>query len=495
MAMATSPITRIAIARLLASPQSSQVHCALWQNEPNAFFTDWLGVDVWQRQLDIACAIRDYRRVAVKSCHSAGKSFIAARLVLWFLHAFPHSIVITTAPTANQVENILWREVRTAYQNSKKKLLGRCLNTRYDIASDWYALGFKAEDTQPDRFQGFHAEHALVIIDEASGVSPLVYQALESIMSSESARMLLIGNPTSTDGSFYDAFHSNRSLFQTLTISAFDTPNFTSPDQAVVRPYLITPAWTHDVIRSFGEDSPYVQSRIYATFPMQGETTLIPLAWIETSLAQVQPTTSPPRPRPCAISAGLDVARFGSDENALCIRQQNTVLAEYSWNSLDTMGTVGKTRELLDPYLADLDAINVDVIGVGSGVADRLREEGYPVQDINVSCKPSDPQKFANLRCELWWDVRERFRVHELQGNLTETTIAQLSSVRYSYDSKHTHPIIESKADAKKRGIKSPDRADALLLAFYQPHSTSYNTTRFDSALLWESVRESPWRW
>ena len=424
---------------------------------PVAFIRDWLGADLWAKQIEIAEAVRDHRRVAVKSCHASGKSFLSARLVIWFLHAYPNSVVITTAPTANQVANILWREIGAAYRNTRRPLLGRCLTTRYEIAPSWYALGFKSEDTAPDRFQGFHAEHALVVIDEAAGVAEAVYEALDAILTSESARMLLIGNPTAPNGVFYDAFHSARSLYHLITITAQDTPNVQTGK--VVRPYLVTQQWVDDAIAKHGEDSPYVRSRVYAEFPPVGDNTLIPLAWIEAATQrQIEAVDAP-------LEAGLDVARMGSDETALCIRRGPRVIAEHAWSGMDTMATVGRVRSILADY-PGLAALKVDVIGIGAGVADRLREEGYPVVDVNVSSRASDSEQFGNLRCELWWNLRERFQAGEIAGPLDDTTMGQLSSIRYTYDSRHTRPVIESKEQAKKRGQRSPDRAEALLLAF-----------------------------
>src|SRR5690242_4601257 len=190
------------------------------RRDPAAFMRVWLGADLWDKQIAIAESVRDHRRTAVKSCHGSGKSFLAARIVVWFLHAFPSSVVLTTAPTQNQVRNILWRNVNAAYDNKRQPLLGRCLQTEIDIAPDWYALGFKSEDTAADRFQGFHAENALVVIDEAAGVDDRVYEALDAVMTSEAARQLLIGNPTNPRGEFYDAFHSKRHMYNTITIKA-----------------------------------------------------------------------------------------------------------------------------------------------------------------------------------------------------------------------------------------------------------------------------------
>lgn len=438
------------------------------REQPAEFIRDWLGADLWSKQIEIAEAVRDHRRVAVKSCHSSGKSYLSARIVLWFLHAYPGAVVITTAPTANQVRNILWRELRSAFHAAPKPLLGRCLVDRVEITPDWYALGFKADDAAPDRFQGFHAERILIVIDEAAGVAESVFGALDAIMTSEYARMLMIGNPTSTAGKFYEAFHGARAVYHTITIAAADTPNIQAGK--TIRPYLITQQWIDEAIAEHGEESPYIASRVHAEFPAFGLNTLIPLAWIEAAHQADAPEVDEDGETP--IEAGVDVARSGDDENALCLRRGPQILEQYAWTGMDTMETVGRVRELLEPYRAQLGSVKIDVIGVGAGVADRLRELDYPVVDVNVARKPTSSDEFANLRCELWWNLRERFRLGEIIGPIDEKAQGQLSDIRYKYDSRHTKPIIERKEDAKKRGVRSPDRAEAMLLAFMTPPVT-----------------------
>lgn len=448
------------------------------RQDPAAFMREWLGVDLWAKQVEVAESVRDHRRTAVKSCHGAGKSYLAARIVIWFLHAFPASICLTTAPTNNQVRNILWRNIGAAYRSSKGPLLGRCLTTQIDVAPDWYALGFKADDTASDRFQGFHAENALVVIDEAAGVDDRVHDALDAVMTSEQARQLLIGNPTNPVGEFREAFHKNRALFNCITIKASDTPNLTAG--RTVRPYLITQQWIDDAIEKHGRESPYVVARVDAEFPDVSDNNLIPLSQIEAADARVDDGDQPPA-GPGELEAGLDVARMGSDESALCVRRGIQVVSEHAWSGMDTMETVGRVRNLL-PDPKQLSALKVDVIGIGAGVADRLKESGYPVVEVNVGASSSDPQQWPNLRHELWWNLRERFREGTIGGPIDGMTVGQLSNVRYRYDSRHTKPIIESKDDMKRRGVRSPDRAEALMLAFTNPATGQGLVDGFDYA-------------
>ena len=174
------------------------------------------------RFLEQRLADNDY--VAVRSCNGAGKTYTAALATIWWLLAHDKAIVVTTAPTDRQVRELLWREIRAIHRENSDIIGGRISQTKLEIAEQHYAFGFS---TNTDvRFQGFHHEHILIVVDEASGVRPEIFEAIQGSMTSGDAKVLMIGNPTSLDGVFYDAFHKNRERWTTIHISASDTPNF-----------------------------------------------------------------------------------------------------------------------------------------------------------------------------------------------------------------------------------------------------------------------------
>lgn len=435
------------------------------------FIVRTLGGDPWDKQIEIADAVDDNRYVAVASCHGAGKSHIAARIALAFLHTRARSVVITTAPTARQVQHVLWREINAAYRGAKYPLLGRCLTTRYEIAPEWYAIGFKAKATpgisEDDTFQGFHADNVLVIFDEAAGVPESVFGSLDAAMTSENAHMLMIGNPTSVSGQFREAFHRNRSLFKTIKISAFDTPNFQIEGDEPTRPYLVTKRWVREVIAKRGEGSPYVQSRVYANFPEIGTNKLIPLSWIEAAEAR-----SYARSDEKGVIVGIDAARFGDDETSLSVRRGTTLVKHIHWQGLSLTQSRNEVKKQLRDFKS-VEEIRVDAIGLGAGLADMLREEGFTVYDVNASAKSSDPEEWPNFRHEMWWQLRERFNIEhpmisvDPRCGLDEEAMAQLSDIEYSFkDTRFQGAIIEPKEETKKRTGTSPDRAESLALAY-----------------------------
>lgn len=448
------------------------------KTDPVWWVKNVLGVVPWEKQCEILNAIRNHSRVAVRSCHGVGKSFIAGNAILWFLYNFPWSIVLSTAPTWRQVEKLVWREVRAGYKRARVPLGGRILPKSPEIQivqDEWYAIGLSTND--PDRFQGFHEKYILVVVDEAAGVPEDIFEAIEGVLTSEHARLLLLGNPTSLSGTFYNAFRGPG--WHTIAISAFDTPNFTAfgiteEDIAngtweakitgpLPNPKLITPAWAADKYLRWGPESPAYQARVKGQFPTEADDTLIPLAWIEAAMEREWPDGMEP------VELGVDVARFGSDKTVIATRHGLKVLPLKVFAKQNTMETVGHVIIEFREQQAKL--IKVDDIGVGGGVVDRLAEQGFPVIGIDVAEAASNPQRFANRRSELWWMMRELLnpdsRVNPCPISLPkdDELLADLCGIKYKITSKGQIKV-EEKEETKKRLGRSPDRGDAVVLAF-----------------------------
>ena len=287
------------------------------KTDPVWWIENVLGDRLWEKQKQVVRSVVDNRETSVKSCHAAGKSFMASRVALWFLYNHAPSIVITTAPTDRQVRGILWKEIAAAHTRALVPLGGEVITKQIKIAPDWFAWGFTAPDYDPDRFQGFHSESVLVVVDEAAGVSAKIYEAIASILSGEHCRLLNIENPTDETGDIGRSF--KRASTSKFTISAFDTPNLSAFDITpeditegkwkekitgdLPCPYLITPQFVSESIERWGGGSPFWESRILANFPSAATDSLIPWALIER--AQREPMIDG------AILLGVDVARFG----------------------------------------------------------------------------------------------------------------------------------------------------------------------------------------
>jgi len=448
------------------------------------FFNEWiLGGTFWSKQEEIILSVRDNRYTTVRACHDVGKTYIAARTALWFLYSHPQSIVVSTAPTMRQVENLLWRELRSAHEASNQPLGGEALKTRLDIAPDWYAIGASSGD--PDKLQGFHAASGdiLIIIDEAAGVAEPAFEAIEGMMTSEKARMLMIGNPTSDSGSFRESHHS-WDYSNKIHISVFDTPNFVNngirtledlkevnlDNVEIVSPWLVSPRWAFEKIDSWGIDSPMFQARVLGNFPSESVNTIIPLNYIELAYekehrAKLEEAGGP-------LRLGVDPARFGNDETVITPRYGGFIPEQAITFKESTTATAGRILQYSSPRPV---FIGIDVDGLGGGVYDTLSDaniDGIAEIHNNAKALPdSTGLTFANLASQLWWRAREMFIAGELAIPKDDKLIMQLSTRKYKFTGRGL--TIESKDDWKARYKgKSPDRADSLIYSLADIIST-----------------------
>lgn len=445
------------------------------REDPVYFVRDYLGSEPWPKQAEILDAVRDNKEVAVASCHAAGKSWISARAVLWFNYTHKLSRVVTTAPTFDQVRDILWQEIRLAYASSKVDLGGKLLDTRLDLGPNWFATGRSTNDA--NRFQGAHSSKGsiLVVADEAAGIEPDIWVGIDGILTSQDSHLLAIGNPTESSGEFFEMF--KRPGVVKIHISAFDTPNFTAFGITIedIRsgewrakitgplpaPWLITPEWVADKWQKWcggsqaGEDNPLWVSRVLGQFPNTSNDTLIPLIWItkamERSLVPGEPS-----------ALGCDIARYGGDETVILHRRGPVARIAKATFQEDTMQTTGRVIAALAATGATEARIDAD--GLGAGVFDRLHEQGKPAIEMHSGQSPRDKERFLNARAEWFWALRERFETGDIDID-DEDLAAQLANIKYKFTSRGQTQI-ESKDDMKRRGVHSPDRADALMLAY-----------------------------
>ena len=229
--------------------EQREEHCA----SPVRFAQEVLGVTLWSKQEEVLEALKDHRRVAVKSGNGLGKGFSATVAILWFLYCHDDAVVLSTAPTFRQVRHVLWREVHRRYNQAKYGLGGRLLDTRLELSEGRFALGLSADNG--DELQGFHSPNMLIVVDEAEGVSEPIYEAIEAVMTSENCRLLMIGNPTTMSGSFRRAFYEDRDLYHTVTISALDSPNVTG--EKTVKG-LTTKRWVEERRKVWGRGEPHL---------------------------------------------------------------------------------------------------------------------------------------------------------------------------------------------------------------------------------------------
>ena len=436
---------------------------------PLEFASEVLGVKLWAKQREVLGSLVEHLRVAVKSGNGLGKGFCAAVALLWFIHVHKDAaIALSTAPTFRQVRHVLWRQVRRLYWPNSKLLGGKMFDTRWEIDDGRYAMGLSAESA--DQFQGFHSPNMLIVVDEAEGVSDEIYEAIEAVMTSADPLLLLIGNPTTVTGAFRRAFYEERHLYHNITISALDSPNVR--EGKTVIPGLTSARWVEERRETWGEDNPIYRARVLGEFPDQAEDTLIGLSHVEAAVQRwaadreggaVETTGE--------VVLAVDVARFGSDRSVILRRQGSRVMEVRTFRNMDTMQLAGWVAAAIRE--TSPERVCVDEIGVGAGVVDRLKEQGFPIRGINVARRASQERLFANVRAEGYWRLKELFASGEIAIPDDHQLMGELAALRYSYDSQG-RVLMESKEAMRQRGLPSPDKADALMLAFLE----SANKTR-----------------
>ena len=433
---------------------------------PVGFAREVLGARLWEKQEEVLTALTENRRVAVKAGNGLGKGFCAAVAVLWFLYAHrDQAIVLSTAPTFRQVRHILWRQIHRLYRPAAETLGGKMLDTRWELSDDRYAMGLSADSA--DQFQGFHSPNMFIVVDEAEGVSDEIYEAVESVMTSADPLLLLIGNPTTMEGAFRRAFYEERTLYRNITISALESPNVQAG--RVVFPGLTTATWVEERREIWGEENPVYRARVLGEFPEQGEDTLFSLRNIESAVDRLPPSPAAEGDGTEPVVLAVDVARYGSDRSVILRRRGDRVEDIQVLRQMDTMQLAARVAASIREH--EQVQLHIDEVGVGAGVVDRLRELGHRVRGINVANRARQERTYLNLRAEGYWTLAERFNTGRISIPADNQLIGELAAMRYGYDKQTNRLKIESKDDMRKRGLPSPDIADALMLAFLPPAS------------------------
>lgn len=429
----------------------------LYRDDPVGFIRDILDERPWSIQERIALSVRDNPNTAVPSCFGSGKDWIAARIGLWWVAT--GGVLVATSNSFPQLRDIFWRELRKGH---KRGLLpGNPTNgndLRWEIDDYHFAIGRKPDDNDPEGLQGTHAARVLVIVDEANGVGAPLWEATNGLVVNEQSRRLAIGNPWEPQGPFYEACRS--STWHVIPVSVFDTPNFTGePVPQKAKDELVTPFWVEERRAEGLEGTPWWTAKVLGQFPDSASDQVIPLALVEQ--ARLVPYVMDGRE-----AAGLDVARFGTDDSVLVEGSGNGPDLITIVHGHDTMDVAGMGARFLRDRRGHLA---VDVVGVGSGVYDRLREQriGGTLHEVQAGAGPEN-DAMLNVRAELWWNVRDALYRGEISlARMPENEYQRLRSELTGPTYRHTSSgrvQIESKEEMKARGLPSPDLADAFCL-------------------------------
>lgn len=500
----------------------------LWEDDPVGFVTDILGETLWSRQKEVLRAVAANRRVAVPSCFASGKTHLSGRIAVWYgsVHPPGTALVVTTAPYIRQVHRQVWPHIRKV--RAKAQLPGEVGAMQWKVPDSngvWtvvaYGVGAPAHD--PESLQGIHAARMLLVVDEAGNISQPVGTSIRALLTGEHTRMLAIGNPPMSDpGSWFETLCSTDGV-TTIPITTYDTPNFTGehadrckdcPPEVPAHPlaeHLVDAEWLEDTLAEHGEGSAFVESKVWARFPHTSSNKIIPPDWVMLAAEAAEahnpvPGVFPPsldadgnayhlQPRPGPIVLGVDVAADGGDEFAIARREGDLVRIVHSQagaanaNAVDVAGVV--LRQILQAELLrgrwqqrDRVVVRIDAIGVGWGVASVLEawhSEGMhsaKVERVVVSEGPSqkgDPRSLwqpHNKRAEMWVAGRTALTPGEdglpaVRLDIDKRTMTQLSEPTW-HTSTGGKVLVETKEAMRKRGVRSPDRAEAVLLSLFE---------------------------
>jgi hypothetical protein len=480
----------------------------LWQDDCRGFVEDVLGERGWSVSNQVMGEVsKPGARVVVPSCFSSGKTWSAARVVLWWVNVWPMGTqrAVVLAPLWRQVVNQLWPELRRTH--ARAGLPGVVDQSQMKMPTPegielQVAYGIAAAPHNEHAVQGIHSANLLLVIDEAGGLGHVIGRNVRGLLTGDNTRLLAIGNPpTDEERSWFERL-SEEPTSTVIPISAFTTPNLTGevtprcgscgdevPPHPIAR-HLVDQQWVADTIRVHGEDSPFVQAKVHARFPRGLAATVIPARWVEQATIDHIPDPQPGD----WVRLGVDVAADGGDEMVIArsvgpvARIVHTSAGEGNASSVTVAGIVLthilEAEELARALGSEQVRVKIDGIGVGWGVAGLLvawGNEGRHNAHIEVVVVSEAPDREpehatlnpANKRAEMWLAGRALLMPDDegeqrLQLAVDPRTAAQLFTPRITYNSSGK-VVVEQKVKMKARGVPSPDRAEAVLLAIYEP--------------------------
>ena len=414
----------------------------------------------WQQHdvlLSLERAIRGEgsRRISVRSGHGIGKSATLSWIILWFLFCFKDAQIPCTAPTSEQMHDVLWKELAL--------WLGRMpepIKQKYDWSAGylriserpetWFARARTARKEAPEALAGVHGDYVLFVVDEASGVPDEIYRTAEGALTNKNIFFIMISNPTRLTGYFYDSHHSDKLNWQTLGFSSIDSP-------------IVDKEYVKRISQKHGEDSDEYKIRVLGEFPGEegvDDRGFVPL------LTESDLRKSPSVGFIGKKKMGVDPAGEGSNKTSWVVRDEFKARVVGRENISNPKSIAQRTLTFMEEYEVEAENVSIDNFGEGANVAQEvaLSERHYRVNGVNVGDPPDDHSRFTNKRAEGYWRARIWVRTGG-EFAYDKDLFQQLLTIRYRRTLSGKIEIM-SKRDMKKLGFESPDDADAFMLTF-----------------------------
>jgi hypothetical protein len=447
---------------------------------------DHLGPDDWQRDIltEIGAKLRagdinvtQAIQIAVASGHGIGKSALVSWLILWAMCTFEDTRGVVTANTDAQLRTKTWAELAKWYRRcifaSWFEFTATALYARDEAHSKTWRIDMVPwSERNTEAFAGLHnqGKRVVLIFDEASAIPKIIWETAEGALTDKDTQIIwaVFGNPTRNTGRFRECFGSLKHRWVTRQIDS-RAARMTNKEQLA--------QWVAD----YGEDSDFVRVRVRGVFPRAGSTQFIGSDIVEAAASREAHAGVYD-----ALVLGVDPARFGDDESVIYIRKgrDGSTHKPIKFRGLDNMQLAARVAEQYEFYRAD--AIFVDGGGTGSGVVDRLRQLRIPVIEVQFGASPDRSQPgqeaiaYANKAAEMWGVMKEWLKTGGSIPHDDTDLHSQLTDREYGFVLRDGRDAIqlESKKDMKKRGLSSPDIADALALTFAYPVQPNANAGR-----------------
>lgn len=429
-----------------------------YERDPIGFLREVLRCDPWSKQEQIAELVRDNARVCVRSANSIGKDWLAARLALWYVFA-RQGFAILSGPTERQVKHILMKEVRRAFSMAPS-LPGELFQLALNVNNDVGILAFTSDAA--DRLTGYHHPRLFIALTEGQGVQDEAYEAALACATGPQSRILVCGNPLRPTGSFYRVSRSDN--WVSVAIPASEHPNVVHGREEI--PGAVTAEWVEAMAAEYGRESSIYKARVEAEFPTENIEGLIRRSWLNEAARKWESGELEGQARTEPITLALDPARYGPDKSVLAVVQGPIVRRLRVWGE-------SSLTETADIVIQEANAamqagwrppnIVVDAPGLGSGVVDILRKEGWKVLPYNGWGRSTRPRRLLNTRADSHWALRQLLQDGKVALPPDETLAEDLVAVTWFVNGSGLTQI-ESKDTLKKELGRSPDRGDSIVM-------------------------------
>lgn len=506
---------RIALLEKAVEPAGAQC-MPEYQEDPVSFGERVLGETYTNNVKALMRSVRDNPITIARSSNAVGKTHAAARIAVWWFKTFPNSQVYTAAaPPENNLKKLLWGEIGSITEKHPDLFRGNDINVLHIARSaqcflTGVTIPTSGSDAQREaKFSGKHAPYLLFIVDEGDAVPDEVYKGIESCMSGGHARLLIMFNPRAEVGAAYRMERDG--LANVVNLSAFSHPNVVTSRNVI--PGAVTRETTVRRINQWcrplskGEEpntecfelpaflvgataksqsglqypplkkgfyrvmEPAFSYMVLGEYPAKGSNQLISREWVSRARARWDAYVSEHgevSPQYSSAMMGVDVGELGNDSSVAAFRYGGFVERLKAWAGVDVITTADKA---LEEYRSrNVSQVNVDATGIGAGVAPHMRQKGCPANPIKTASSPTEIStlgEFAILRDQLWWSCREWLRTDT--GAMLppdEQLIEELLCPTYEVQNGKIR--VMKKETMRELLKRSPDKADALVLTFYQ---------------------------